>query len=80
MPECRPPDQVVTSQPIAIMDLMQSSGKYDIHCSMFRSERAVSASFGRTSIDTAASGGSHGIPTKFFERALVSIDLLPVGV
>jgi len=62
------------------MDLMQSSGKYDIHCNMFRSERAVSASFGRRSIDTAASDGSHGMSTKLFKRALVSIDLLPVGV
>src|SRR5216683_288785 len=41
-------DQVVTSQPIAIIALTQSSGKYDIHCKMFSSERATSASLTRT--------------------------------
>src|ERR1700679_2724424 len=61
------------------MVLMQSSGRYDIHCNMFRSERAASASFARASIDTAASDGSHGISTTLFKRALVSM-IPPVGV
>jgi hypothetical protein len=61
------------------MVLMQSAGKYDIHCNMFWSERAASASFLRTSVDAAASDGSHGISTKFFERAMISM-VPPVGV
>jgi hypothetical protein len=56
------------------MVLMQSSGKYDIHCNMFSSERAASASPARTSIGAAASDGFPGVSTKFVTRALVFTD------
>jgi hypothetical protein len=57
-------DQVLTSQPMSIMVLMQSSGRYDIHCRMFSSERAVSASFNGTAADAAAPDESVGGSTK----------------
>jgi hypothetical protein len=59
---------------MAIMVLMQSSGKYDIHRNMFSSERAMSASSARTSIGAAVSLGSPGIPTKSITKALVFTD------
>src|ERR1700737_5525224 len=81
-PESRSLDQVVTSQPISIMVLMQSSGKYDIHCKMFSSERAASSALTRSSAGIAASDGSAGPSTKSCccTRVSGSIDLLRVGL
>jgi hypothetical protein len=63
-PECRSLDQVVTSQPMSIMVLMQSSGKYDIHRKMFSSERATSASLIHVWTGIVATGGSQKTSTK----------------
>jgi hypothetical protein len=59
---------VLTSHPIAIIVLMQSSGKYAIHSRMLRSERLTSSS-ARASIDKTASDVSDEPSTKYRCRA-----------
>jgi hypothetical protein len=69
---------VVTSQPMSIMVLTQSSGKYDIHCKMFSSERAASPKGSGMSPGVAASAGSAGSSKAGCGiRVFVSTDLLP---
>jgi hypothetical protein len=69
-------DQVEISHPMSIMVLMQSSGKYDIHCRMFSSERAASASLNGTTTGAAVSV-SAGSSMKADIRVVDSTDLLP---
>src|ERR1700722_14238950 len=68
------------SQPILIMVLTQSVGKYCIHCKMFCSERAMSAAFTADSIGAAGGGISNDSSAKACCCTWVSvrIDLLPV--
>jgi uncharacterized UBP type Zn finger protein len=58
---------VLTSHPIVIIVLMQSSGKYDIHCRMLSSERLMSSS-ARASIGKTASDDSDDPSTKHRSR------------
>jgi hypothetical protein len=62
------------------MVLMQSSGKYAIHCNMFSSERATSASLTHATTGAATSDGSRksSAKTRCGISLYVSIGLLPI--
>ena len=67
-------DYVVTSHPILIMALTQSSGRYDIHSKILRSERATAATLSPP-LEEVVSIDS-GDSTRFCDWLLAPIDLL----